>query len=325
MELFSNNTAETIAHVGELGLIQSMRTWLGEASPPAPGGIGDDCAVIKRSNTDNQLLTTDCVAYKRHFDTSAAPEAVGAKLIKRNLSDIAAMGGTPGPALLALLAGGDLKIEWLQKFYEGIAQAALRYGTRLVGGDICESDPGSFCATLTLLGEAQHPVPRCAAKEGDTLWVTGTLGGSILGHHLTFEPRLAEGHWLAQTGFAHAMIDITDGLAKDIPTLFPSGMCASLDLTAIPLSEAAHALARTSGKTPLEHAFCDGEDYELCFALDQEAEVTAFRNAWENTFSTPLTLIGTVEEKTTDAPLVDQSTGAPLTKWHGFTWLHETR
>jgi len=325
MELFSTNQAETIAHLGELSLIKAIQSWLGEANPPAPAGIGDDCAVIKKTSNHDQLLTTDCVAYKRHFDASASPEAVGEKLIKRNLSDIAAMGGTPGPALLALFAGGDLKAEWLQKFYEGIASAALRYGTRLIGGDVCEGEPETFCATLTLLGEAQTPVLRRAAEPGDTLWVTGALGGSILGHHLSFEPRLAEGLWLAQTGFAHAMIDITDGLAKDLPSLLPEGTAAFLNLETIPLSKAAHTLSKETKKPALEHAFCDGEDYELCFALDHEADIERFKEAWKNTFSTPLTCIGTVKTREGGAPLVDAATEKPLTRWHGFTWLKETQ
>ena len=323
MELFSTNQAETIAHLGELKLIKAIQYWLGEATLPAPAGIGDDCAVVKKTSDHDQLLTTDCVVYKRHFDASAPPEVVGEKLIKRNLSDIAAMGGTPGPALLALLAGGDLKTEWLQRFYEGIASCALRYGTRLIGGDICEGEPGGFCATLTLLGEAQKPVLRRAARPGDTLWVTGTLGGSIRGHHLSFEPRLAEGHWLAQTGVAHAMIDITDGLAKDLPTLLSEGTAAFLDLGAIPLSEAAHTLAKESHKTALEHALCDGEDYELCFALDHKANIEHFKKAWENTFSTPLTCIGSVKASKAKNLLMDAATGKPLAAWHGFTWLKE--
>lgn len=324
MELFSTNQAETIAHLGERSLIKNIQSWLGDANPPAPAGIGDDCAVLKKTSNLDQLLTTDCVAYKRHFDASASPEAVGEKLIKRNLSDIAAMGGTPGPALLALFTGGDLKTKWLQKFYEGIASAALRYGTRLIGGDVCEGEPGTFCATLTLLGEAQTPVLRRSAEPGDTLWVTGSLGGSILGHHLSFEPRLTEGHWLAQTGFAHAMIDITDGLAKDLPSLLSEGTAAFLDLEAIPLSEAVHALSKETEKPALEHAFCDGEDYELCFALDHEADIERFKEAWKNTFSTSLTCIGSVKAHEGEAPLIDATTKKPLTEWHGFTWLKET-
>lgn len=323
MELFSTNPETTIAHLGELKLISAIQSWLGKATPPPPAGIGDDCAIVKRTNNYDQLLTTDCVAYKRHFDASASPEVVGEKLIKRNLSDLAAMGGTPGPALLALLTGKNLKIEWLQKFYEGIASATLRYGMSLVGGDICEGEPNSFCATLTLLGSVQNPIPRHTSRIGDTLWVTGTLGGSLLGHHLTFEPRLAEGQWLAQTGFAHAMIDITDGLAKDIPSLLSEGTSAYLDLEKIPVSTAAHTYAQSTQTSALEHAFSDGEDYELCFSLDREVNTKRFREEWEATFSTPLSCIGTIKPKQSNALLMDAATSTPLTRWHGFTWLND--
>src|SRR5882672_1126099 len=100
--------------------------------------MGDDCAVLETGHTGSLLAKTDGVVYGRHFDDSTPPEAVGAKLLKRNLSDIAAMGGHPGPALIHLLLGGDVSLQWLEGFYRGLAQACQTYGVSLVGGGLAQ-------------------------------------------------------------------------------------------------------------------------------------------------------------------------------------------
>src|SRR5207253_7695084 len=130
--------------------------------------------------------------------------------------------------------------------------------------------PGELVINMTVLGEPgpQGPIRRCGAKPGDWLLVTGTLGGSILGHHLDFTPRVREGLTLQEHAKLHAMIDISDGLAADVFHICEESGCgAVLFAHRIPISDAAKKMA--DGVSPLDHALSDGEDFELAFAVDQ--------------------------------------------------------
>ena len=248
------------------------------------------------------------------------PEAVGAKLINRNVSDIAAMGGVPESAVLALLCSSDVSIEWLKGFFLGIRNTCKRYSISLVGGDISTLKPTSFSAVLTLTGYTAEPKLRTSSKVGDFIYVTGSLGGSILGKHYQFEPRLAEGQWLAKSPECHAMIDLSDGLGKDLNALLPENTSAHLFLDQIPISKAAKKLAQTSGLEALEHAFCDGEDYELLFTLDAHADKSEFEKSWQDNFpNTPLACIGSIQNAGDEkSPYLDTKTGTPLPWAHGF-------
>jgi thiamine-monophosphate kinase len=275
MSLFTSRRSESIASLGERRLIAAIRRWLGSASPPAPFGIGDDCAVLPRMG-GRLLLTVDPVVYGRHFDDSVPPAAVGAKLLKRNLSDLAAMGGRPAAAVVALALDPRVRIDWLEAFHRGLAACARRFHVPLVGGDVAQAD-GTLVASLTLLGMAAGPriLTRTGARLGDSIYVTGSLGGSrASGRHYSFSPRLQEGAWLAQRREVRAMMDLTDGLAKDLPSLEP------------PLAEAAvlpAAIPRNRGAS-LAGAMGDGEDYELMFVLAQGADPAVFGRAWRRAF-----------------------------------------
>ncbi len=322
MEPFTLNSADSVSHLGEVALIEKISTWLGLVSPSAPHGIGDDCAVLPLVNQGQQLLTVDSVSYGQHFDASVSAEDAGAKLVKRNLSDIAAMGGTPGPAVLALLCGPDLSTRWLEAFFRGIHQCCERHKVSLVGGDISSLAHGNFSAVLTLTGQAQSPKLRSTAKSGDHIYVTGTLGGSILGKHFQFQPRLAEGQWLSTQQYCHAMMDLTDGLAKDLKSLLPSDTHAALDLAALPIAEAAHTLANTSERSALEHACCDGEDYELIFTLDTQINRHVFETQWSEQFpATELHHIGVIRQSANAGQLIDAKTNTALPWSHGFEHL----
>jgi thiamine-monophosphate kinase len=191
---FTHIPAKAVSSLGEENLIRAIRRWLGNASPRAPFGIGDDCAVLPATR-GRQLITVDPVIYGRHFDDSVPPEAVGAKLLKRNLSDIAAMGGRPVAAVLAITLDAAVSARWLERFYRGLAAAARTYRVAIVGGDVAEGR-GTVAASLTLLGTATGPriLTRTGARAGDWIYVTGVLGRSrTTGHHYRFTPRLAEG------------------------------------------------------------------------------------------------------------------------------------
>ena len=314
MHPFTSHLAESVRAHGELGLIAAIRRWLGTASPPAPFGIGDDCAVLPASR-HRQLVTVDPVVYGEHFDDSIPPRAVAAKLLKRNLSDLAAMGGRPRAAVIALALDETVSARWLEQFYRGLAATARAYNVAIVGGDITRQK-GGLAATLTLLGEAQGPrvLTRHGAKTGDWIYVTGTLGGSILGHHHKFTPRLSEGAWLAGRLEVRSLMDISDGLAKDLPALTPAGATPSVCPPAVPLSAAARTLARRDGRPALAHALSDGEDFELLFTVAARADRAALEKAWSKKFSTRLTCIGRFTTTLEAGAL-------PLDQFHGYEHL----
>ncbi len=284
MHPFTQRRAESVAAWGEEKLIAAIRRWLGNTSPPSPFGIGDDCAVLQPSSKA-QLITVDPVVYARHFDDTIAPHAVGAKLLKRNLSDIAAMGGRPVAAVVSLTLDARTRRRWLEAFYRGLAGTARAYDVAIVGGDIAQAN-GTLAASLTLLGVAtgSRVLTRTGARIGDHLYVTGQLGRSLpTGHHFRFVPRLAEGQWLARQREVRAMMDVSDGLAKDVHALTPRGAAAAIDKNMVPRRRGADIRAAAS----------DGEDYELLFALDRDANRVAFERRWARAFPrVPLTRIG---------------------------------
>jgi len=283
MTPFTSNRARSVAAHGERKLITGIRRWLGRASPASPFGLGDDCAVIPPTR-HHQLVTTDPVIWGQHFDATVPAQAVGAKLLKRNLSDIAAMGGRPVAAVVSLALAPQTSVRWLEQFYRGLAACALRHDVKIVGGDITQGPAGFFGAFLTLHGESAggRVVTRSGARAGDSIYVTGSLGGSLLGHHHSFTPRLAEGVWLAGRSEVRAMMDVSDGLAKDLGSLTPDGLAPALDATAVPVSAAARRRARATRKTALAHAVGDGEDYELLIVV--RAGANKFERAWRKRF-----------------------------------------
>ncbi|WPJ94676.1 thiamine-phosphate kinase [Coraliomargarita algicola] len=323
--MFTDLPDASIHSLGEVKLIAAIGEWLGsEVSPPSPCGMGDDCAVIDTSHIDRQLLTTDSVSFGRHFDTTVSAQSAGAKLIKRNLSDIAAMGGHPGPALLNLLCAPNLRLDWLCEFIQGIRQTCERYQVPIVGGDISTLPSGQFTAALSLTGHmrGQTALLRRGAQQGDAIYVTGSLGGSIYHKHYSFEPRLAEGQWLAQSGVCSAMMDITDGIAKDLNALLPGDCAAHMDLPALPLASDAFRRAQETGHSAIEHAFCDGEDYELLLTLRCGTTQAAFEADWKQRFpNTPLTRIGKLEPRIGEARYLDASSKEALPWIRGFEHL----
>lgn len=309
MQPFAKSVRTSVAALGEERLIAAIRHWLGAASPRSPFGIGDDCAILPASR-GRQLITVDPIIYRRHFDASVPPRAVGAKLLKRNLSDLAAMGGRPTAAVLALTLDPRASLAWLEQFYRGLAACARQYAVPIVGGDIAEAR-GQVAASLTLLGEATGPrvLTRAGGSVGDALYVTGTLGGSLAsGHHHRFTPRLREGAWLAAQPAVRAMMDVSDGLAKDLHALTPRGAEPALDPAVLP---------RRAGAS-LRAALTDGEDYELVFVLSARASPDRFLRDWRRVFPrVRLTCVGRfVARGRRPAGAID------LTAYHGYEHLH---
>lgn len=269
MSPFTPNAVESVAHAGETALVHRMLVSLGAAAPAAPEGPGDDCAVLASApKPGKRLVTTDAVIHGRHFDDSVSPEDAGRKLVRRNVSDIAAMGGEPTDAVIALLMGPDVSVVWLERFMRGVGEGCLESGVKLSGGDLVKMPAGIFAASLTLTGFAEKPLLRTGARAGDFVYVTGTLGGSILGKHFSFKPRVAEGRFFAAHHAVHAGMDLTDGVAKDLPALIPAKCATMVALGALPVSDDCRAVAARSGKSLAHHAITDGEDYELIVVVD---------------------------------------------------------
>ncbi|MDQ8186885.1 thiamine-phosphate kinase [Pelagicoccus sp. SDUM812002] len=295
MNPFTRESSRSIAHLGETQLIENLRRWLGDTAPPPPFGMGDDCAVLPSTAEGSlQLVTADPLIYGKHFDDSITPQQAASKLLRRNLSDIAAMGGRPTHAVISLALDPSVSISWIKEFYIGLAKEAQFFSTRIVGGDISSADKflGAF---LTLYGEtlpSNKPLLRHAAQAGSPLYVTGTLGGTRLKKHHTFTPRLIEGHWLANSGLCLSCSDLSDGLGKDFLNVIPTHLACEIDCSLLPVSQDAFETATISNRDALYHVFNDGEDFELIFALNPGVDLTFFASNWGKSIDTPLTHIG---------------------------------
>ncbi len=261
---------------GEFGLIGWIRERAGSGT--ARGrvtlGIGDDCSGLAPTPGVEVLVTTDMLMDGRHFRLGeATAEQVGYKALAVNLSDIAAMAGVPLAAFVAVALPRAAAVEVARGLFEGMKPLLDRFEVALAGGDTNAWD-GPLVVTITVVGEATAggAVRRSGARPGDAILVTGPLGGSLLGRHLRPGPRIAEALALARSAPIHAMLDLSDGLAGDIGHILTEsgGLGATLDAPAIPIHPDARDMARTSGRTPLDHALRDGEDFELCLSLDPD-------------------------------------------------------
>lgn len=244
-------------------------------------GPGDDCAVIDPGRGRLRLLKTDAIVAGVHFGPDTPASKVGWKAVARVVSDFAAMGGRPEHLMVTVALPADTPVRWAEALYRGVKRCLDRCGGVLAGGETTRVPEGS-AAVISVSGEGSvargSVVLRSGGKPGDLLAVTGRLGGSIGGRHLGFEPRLTEGEWLAAHG-ATAMMDLSDGLAKDLPRLAKASGCgAVIDREALP---------RHRGCT-IGQAMTDGEDYELLVALDPGKWKP---DAWPTDF-TPLTVVG---------------------------------
>jgi thiamine-monophosphate kinase len=232
-------------------------------------GPGDDTAVLSPS-TRPLLVTTDMLLEGSCFRLAeAGPRRVGRKAMAVNLSDIAAMAGVPTSAVVSVGLPRSGGCDLAEQLYVGMREVADAFEVPIVGGDTNSWD-GGLAIAITMLGEAtaRGPVLRSGAKVGDWIMVTGPLGGSILGHHLDFTPRVAEALYLHRLADLHAMIDLSDGLAKDLHHICEESRCgAVLFAKAIPIANAAKELAAKDGRSTLDHALADGEDFELVFTV----------------------------------------------------------
>jgi thiamine-monophosphate kinase len=275
---------KTLRDIGEDELIRRLIRLV----PLGPGseGPGDDCAVVDDGLPWLQLLKTDALVAGVHFLMDAPPRAVGWKAAARVVSDFAAMAGRPDRFLITLALPRDFAVAWIEDFYRGVGDCLEKAGAVLAGGETSAVPDGAAAViSIAATGKVgrEDVVLRSGARVGDLICVTGALGGSLQGRHLDFTPRLEEAEWLARHFKPTAMMDLSDGLAKDLPRLaLASGVGYRLVYEALPCWPGCS----------IRQALGDGEDFELLFTVPPEMR-GPLAEAWSGRFpGLALTFIG---------------------------------
>lgn len=276
-------------------------TWLRDrTSSAAPGVIGDDMAVVEVAGA-TALFSSDMLLDRRHFDTREhAYDAIGRKAVNCCLSDCAAMAVRPVAVTVSLALSTAMSEKQAKSVVNGALEAAGAFDVTLAGGDTTRWN-APLAIDVAVVAEPYpgiEPVTRSGARPGDALYVTGPLGGSRRGRHLSFTPRIREAQTLARLLAAdlHAMIDVTDGLSLDLWRVCEaSGVGAALDAVLLEdvTSEDARTLSASDGITPLDHVLSDGEDFELLLAVADSGDPAARAEA----AGVPLFRVGTVTEQ----------------------------
>lgn len=260
--------------------------------PDVELGVGDDAAILRPTNS-RQVLTTDLLMEGVHFELSTATfEQIGRKSLAVSLSDVAAMGATPTVAVLNFAFPRSLAFAEAQAVFRGALQLAKEHNVAIVGGDTNRWSE-KLVVGSTVLGRLDHAGWRISgAQPGDVVLVSGALGGSLLGKHLDFTPRCQLAAELARRYPIHAATDISDSLSLDLNEIsIQSNLSITIQAGSIPIAAAAKQRAVHTGRTPLEHALYDGEDFELLLTVSPE---TARAILQDSSLSVPLTEIGRV-------------------------------
>ena len=251
-----------IKSVGELEFIERIKKKIPKLKS-AVLGIGDDCAVLPYTDGKYLLLTTDMLLEGIHFDLSKVSAfKVGRKALAVSLSDIAAMGGLPKYCTVSLGVPKNMPANAPDDFYSGFLKLAKEFGVELVGGDTNASE--KLICDICVIGEVEKKflTRRSGAKPGDSIFVTGSLGGSIKGKQYEFMPRVRESRILVENFKIHSMIDISDGLSSDLYHITDaSNVGAVIYDSAIPASK--DALSK-------QGALSEGEDFELLFTASSD-------------------------------------------------------
>lgn len=298
--------------------------WLRNTLPAHPClrlGLGDDAAILDMAGVEGCALTVDLLSEGVDFELDKVDaRRVGRKALAVNLSDLAAMAAEPMAGVVALLLPRHGGMELAVKLYEGMLPLAERYGLAIAGGDT-NSWNGPLAISVTVLGKVtpRGPLCRSGARPGDRIITTGAFGGSILGRHLDFEPRVREALRLNADYDLHAGIDTSDGLAIDLKRLADeSGVGAVVQTSAVPVSPDAVRLSQEQpdGRSPLDHALGDGEDFELILAVPPDE---ARRMLSEQPLDVPLSDIG---EFVAERGLWQRCGDGPRRELSPQGWLH---
>jgi thiamine-monophosphate kinase len=328
-----------VSEIGEFGLIKLISEILEIRESPLLLGIGDDAAAWHTKGGEIELATTDALVENVHFSLKTISwEDLGWKGLAVNLSDIAAMGGTPKYALVSLCLPPETEVENVVELYKEMASLAQEYNLAVVGGNVTSAP--LVALSITVVGETEKGklLTRSAALPGDKIAVTGYLGASAAGlkmltEKLEFEaeetsilkeahfrpcPRIAEGKILVEQGIQTA-IDLSDGLLSDLDKICQaSKVGAKIEADKIPIHP---AVKKHFGEKALELALSGGEDYELLFTGKSE-----ILDKVKNFLPTPATVIGEITDDSGKVVVLDED-GKPIEfrreGWEHFTYLSQ--
>lgn len=311
-----------VKDIGEFALIERIAEIVEQADERVILTIGDDTAVVKKTELDYALLTTDLMVEDVHFTMkSITPRQLGFKSIAVNISDIAAMGGLPRYAVVSLALPPETEVAYVEELYRGMAEVSRANDVRIVGGDVTRSE--KLIINVALMGEVEEEKlsRRSDARPGDIIMVTGELGASAAGLRLVIhpdieakvknaaalkrahfepEPQVRAGRILSSLG-VNAMEDISDGLASEIAHICEaSDVGARINLSKVPIAAGVDSVVALTGERAIDLALSGGEDYGLVFTL-------------------PARLQSAVESALADAGLKVTAVGEVLASTHGIT------
>ena len=311
-----------LEQLGEFALIDRIKQDTINKADSVVIGIGDDAAVLKPTPQLLQLVTTDMLVEKVHFDLSTTSAwQLGYKAIGVNISDIAAMGGMPRHVVVSIALPSYLSVDFVVSIYDGMKEICREYGVNIVGGDTVSS-PHGLIINVTVIGEVEPDKlqRRSGASIGQLVVVTGTLGDSGCGldlltkgdwqgygfapflatRHLVPKPQVAAGRTLASFG-STSMNDISDGLASEVNEIAAaSHVGMRIYRMKIPLSPELQAAAVMLGKTAVDYALYGGEDYQLVFTIAPEQ----FKLLAQVDMGVSLTVVGEVTNQSQGVVLV---------------------
>ena len=333
-----------LSNVGEFQLIQSLPRQFSTQGFHPTVGTGDDAAVFPSSSSKQVVLSTDLLVEDIHFSKKTSTfYDIGYKAAASNLSDIAAMGATPTAIFVAIALPSSLTYENWQEFYRGLAKPCKDHKVQLLGGDT-SSSPTSLFIAITITGEIhpEHILTRQGAKNGDLIYVSGTLGDSaggltylkkysrppqlsklskqmkfIVERHVHPTARIALGQLLASRPYASAAMDLSDGLSSDLNHLCQHSQVGALISTSqIPISPQIHHYANRIGVNPIQWSLYGGEDYELLFTIHPEWQHELEKIAKKRRM--PITQIGVIQPKRFGVR-IEQSDGIQqILRPHGY-------
>jgi len=335
---------DTISSLGEFGLIERLRAACPEgSSPDVIVGIGDDTAVLRLDDRHALLATCDIQVQDVHFRLETiSPEQLGRRAMAVNISDIAAMGGSPTYALVSMALPPDLPLATFDGIFEGMRAQMAEYSAGMIGGNLARTT-GPLVIDVFMMGRIAigHLVTRHGARPGDDIYITGETGRSSAGcavldkygvsfpdefadavlAHRRPVPRVKEGTTIAQSGAATAMIDLSDGLAADLAHICrESNVGAEMYEAKIPCSTTVREIASALGENCRHYILYGGEDYELLFTARPEAEQEIQRIA--GVCGTPMRKIGRILPPDGGIKLVEaDGTRVDL---HAAGWNHFT-
>jgi len=308
---------DDLQQLGEFGVIELFRQAARPSGSGVVAGIGDDCAVMRVSEAEYLLVTTDMLVERVHFlreDITA--RQLGRKSLMVNLSDIAAMGGRPTAAFLAMGLTADMPGEYLTEFRDGLLECASDYKVDLLGGDTVAAQADLvFCLTVLGVTKPDQLVTRAGAQPGDRIMLAGKVGDSAAGLHLILDKpaqgpeqeyeKLIQAHLepqaqvelgrlLASKKLVSAMIDVSDGVLQDLAHICQaSAVGADIMADSLPLSEQARRLAKSAGHDALEWGLSGGEDFVLLFCCSEDKE-DRIRKSCLTELGTQVFTIGTI-------------------------------